>query len=181
MVCNKRTNGCLRDASNHARLVRVNLNLTELNMSKSNTSNVPAVVTDVVTQTVPVPDYWGTTGAFTMPSSQFGYYPSREERELNAQEAEQEALEAEATRKALALVAAKRAPRAGGTGSKAVKFSSTSSISVLVAANPKRPGSSSAERFALYNVHNTVDAFLKAGGKRIDLDWDVKHGFISIV
>lgn len=53
-------------------------------------------------------------------------------------------------------------------------------IKLLSATNPKRPGSKSFDRFALYQDGMTVEAFLKAGGRRADLAWDAKHGFIAV-
>lgn len=46
--------------------------------------------------------------------------------------------------------------------------------------NPKRVGSSSHDRFALYVDGMTVEAAIAAGVKTADLDWDVDKGFISI-
>lgn len=53
-------------------------------------------------------------------------------------------------------------------------------IKVLVSENPKRAGSSSFDRFALYGKGTTVGAFLEAGGTSADLHWDSEHEFISI-
>lgn len=53
-------------------------------------------------------------------------------------------------------------------------------IKLLVEANPKRPGSKSHARFALYVDGMTVEAFLAAGGKRADLAWDAAHGYIAV-
>lgn len=61
-------------------------------------------------------------------------------------------------------------------------------ITVLVAANPKKPGSASAARFALYKPGITVAAYkaaVKAAGQpyslaAADLRWDVRHKFIAI-
>lgn len=61
-------------------------------------------------------------------------------------------------------------------------------ITVLVANNPKKPGSASAARFNLYKPGITVAAYkaaVKAAGQpyalaAADLRWDVRHKFISI-
>lgn len=53
-------------------------------------------------------------------------------------------------------------------------------IALLVKENPKRKGSASHKRFALYRNGMTTDAFLKAGGTRSDLRWDTAHKFIAI-
>ena len=57
---------------------------------------------------------------------------------------------------------------------------STEIIIVLVKDNPKRPGSASFDRFALYKQGMTVDEYLKAGGQRSDLRWDSDRNFIKI-
>jgi hypothetical protein len=51
-------------------------------------------------------------------------------------------------------------------------------ITVLVGENPKR--GSAAERFDLYKKNATVDKYVAAGGKKEDIGWDVKKGFISV-
>lgn len=50
-------------------------------------------------------------------------------------------------------------------------------IEVLVP-NPKKPGSRAFVRFELYKTGQTVDDFLKAGGQRVDVNWDLDHDFI---
>ena len=52
-------------------------------------------------------------------------------------------------------------------------------IYVMVAENPKRPGSTSAARFGKYRDGMTVKEALDAGLKR-DLAWDWEHRFISV-
>ncbi len=54
-------------------------------------------------------------------------------------------------------------------------------IKVLAKENPKRVGSASRERFSLYRNGMSVTEFLKAGGSRADIRWDIKHGFIEVV
>lgn len=56
----------------------------------------------------------------------------------------------------------------------------TAKIKLLVKENPKREGSSSYKRFALYSKSATVADFLKAGGTRADLAWDKSRKFISV-
>ena len=53
-------------------------------------------------------------------------------------------------------------------------------IKVLVAANPKKPGSKSFPRFELYKTCKTTHEFVAAGGYSADLAWDVKHKFIAL-
>lgn len=46
--------------------------------------------------------------------------------------------------------------------------------------NPKRPGSASADRFALYRSGMTVKAAVEAGVKSEDISWDQRKGFIEL-
>jgi hypothetical protein len=62
-------------------------------------------------------------------------------------------------------------------------------IFVLASANPKKPGSRSAARFALYATNKTVTEYVAAcvalgqpNARRnatADIAWDLKHGFIA--
>lgn len=69
------------------------------------------------------------------------------------------------------------APKSGG---KTATHADLDIVRVLVP-NPKRPGSDTHTRFALYQTGATVKEFLDAGGRRVDLRWDVDHKFIAIV
>jgi hypothetical protein len=53
-------------------------------------------------------------------------------------------------------------------------------ITLLRKENPKRKGSKSFARFALYVDGMSVADFLKAGGTRGDINWDVAHEHISL-
>lgn len=53
-------------------------------------------------------------------------------------------------------------------------------ITLLVKENPKREGSSAHKRYELYRKHKDVAAYLKAGGKRSSLRYDVKHEYIKL-
>lgn len=53
-------------------------------------------------------------------------------------------------------------------------------IELLRLENPKRKGSKSAARFALYTNGMTVAEFIKAGGTRGDINWDVAHEHIKL-
>jgi hypothetical protein len=82
-------------------------------------------------------------------------------------------------------VAAKVAAKSNDTGP-AVKrtagtFAADSKIKVLVEANPKREGSESYKRFALYKNNMTVEEALTKGVTRPDLNWDVAHEFIAVI
>ena len=61
---------------------------------------------------------------------------------------------------------------------RAPAFTDDMKIKVLVGENPKR--GSAAERFALYKNGMTVAAYLDAGGKRPDISWDSKQGWIQV-
>lgn len=51
-------------------------------------------------------------------------------------------------------------------------------IKLLVKENPKKAGA--AERFALYKNGMTLGEYFAAGGKRADINWDVKMQFIEV-
>lgn len=68
----------------------------------------------------------------------------------------------------------------GGRKGRAPAWPLDTKIKVLVAENPKRAGSASFDRFALYGKATTVGAFLEAGGTSADLHWDSEHEYISI-
>lgn len=53
-------------------------------------------------------------------------------------------------------------------------------ITVVAKENPKKQGSSSATRFALYRNGMTVAEFVTAGGTLGDVEWDTKRGFITL-
>jgi hypothetical protein len=53
-------------------------------------------------------------------------------------------------------------------------------IRILAPSNPKKPGSNAWRRFNLYKDGMTVSEFLRAGGTRSDLHYDVDHKFIDI-
>lgn len=53
-------------------------------------------------------------------------------------------------------------------------------ITLISEKNPKREGSKSHKRFALYKNGMTVGEFVDAGGLFADLAWDSERGFVSI-
>jgi hypothetical protein len=53
-------------------------------------------------------------------------------------------------------------------------------VRLLVSENPKRAGTASHKRFALYRDGMTEAAYLAAGGTRGDLAWDVERKFIAL-
>ncbi len=53
-------------------------------------------------------------------------------------------------------------------------------ISLRVESNPKRKGSKSFDRFALYKNGMTVEQAVKAGVLYADIKWDTEHGFVAI-
>lgn len=60
------------------------------------------------------------------------------------------------------------------------KFSPTSVVNLRVEENPKRKNSKSYDRFELYEDGMTVAEATEAGVLYADLEWDFKHGFISV-
>jgi hypothetical protein len=54
-------------------------------------------------------------------------------------------------------------------------------IKVLVEDNPKRTGTLSFERFALYETGMTVEEYVAAGGRSGDIGYDVEAGYIALV
>lgn len=73
-----------------------------------------------------------------------------------------------------------KATKAGNSGGRKSRFAPTATIKVVVDENPKRVGTDSYKRFALYTKHHTVESFLKAGGRGADLSWDTAHKFVTI-
>lgn len=68
-------------------------------------------------------------------------------------------------------------PKKGG---RRVKHTNDLVITVNAKENPKRKGSRCHGEFALYKNGMTVGQYLKAGGSRAGIRWDVDHGFISV-
>lgn len=68
------------------------------------------------------------------------------------------------------------APRAKG----AAVRGTDKRIITSVAPNPKKEGSASHARYALYTVGMTVDEFVAAGGTTADVKWDLSKGFIAL-
>lgn len=64
----------------------------------------------------------------------------------------------------------------------------TKKIKVIAEKNPKREGTASHARFALYATGKTVEAYIVAcvekgqqrRAARADIDWDTKHKFIEL-
>jgi antitoxin component of MazEF toxin-antitoxin module len=53
-------------------------------------------------------------------------------------------------------------------------------IKLLRPDNPKRPGSKSRARYALYKNGMTGAEAIAAGVLKVDLEWDLKHEFIAL-
>lgn len=53
-------------------------------------------------------------------------------------------------------------------------------IKILVEANPKREGSKSRERFAIYRNGMTIAQFIEKGGLMADVRYDEDHKFIEL-
>jgi predicted HicB family RNase H-like nuclease len=71
-------------------------------------------------------------------------------------------------------------PTAPKPPKKRTGYPESAKITVLVANNPKRPGSAAYDRFAFYESGMTVNQALNAGVRSDDLRWDVAHKFIKI-
>jgi hypothetical protein len=53
-------------------------------------------------------------------------------------------------------------------------------VRLIATDNPKRPGSASHARFALYRDGMSVQEFCRLGGTRADVKWDAERGYISV-
>ena len=53
-------------------------------------------------------------------------------------------------------------------------------ITLLVTANPKRPGTIAHRTFALYANGMSTHEFIAKGGFAAALAWDIKHKFIAV-
>lgn len=78
------------------------------------------------------------------------------------------------------LAAEKKAAAAAPKAPKASEFDPSEVITLTVEKNPKREGSASHGRFALYQNGMTVEAALAAGVKAEDLRWDLGRRYITI-
>lgn len=75
-----------------------------------------------------------------------------------------------------ATAAAEKAPRAPREGA----YGADMLITKIEPGNPKREGSASFDRFALYKTGMKVSKFLEIGGRSADIRYDVEHGLISV-
>jgi hypothetical protein len=74
-----------------------------------------------------------------------------------------------------------RAPRSTGPRrSVSVRRSDPRKITYVSPTNPKKQGSASHDRFALYQIGMTIDEFVRAGGTMGDVKWDAERDFIKI-
>lgn len=60
------------------------------------------------------------------------------------------------------------------------KVDSSKKISILVEFNPRRPATKGWTNFGLYKEGMTISEFRAAGGGSNHLNWDIKHGYISV-
>lgn len=74
---------------------------------------------------------------------------------------------------------AKKAGAKRGPGRQA-SVADEAKIKLLVKENPKRQGTASFKRFALYGRCKTVGEFIAKGGKHADLAWDGAHGYVKV-
>ena len=78
-------------------------------------------------------------------------------------------------------MSSKRTKKLDKRGGRAPKYPDHYVINLLKKENPKRPGTKCYEHFKLYRDGMTVADYLKVGGTRGDVNWDVAHGFIKVV
>lgn len=106
-----------------------------------------------------------------------------------AQPKEQEDMAAKKKGKKAAKPAAAKKPaaapvtKANGKKKPPVRVSAQgedSKITLLVKENPKREGTNGFKAFAKYKTGMTVGDFLKKGGTRADLRWDISHEYIRV-
>lgn len=107
--------------------------------------------------------------------------------ETKAETAEQPAASEEndnmatATKKKATKTAKKTAvKKTTAPGGRRSAYAEDAKITLLVKENPKREGTAGYKNFAKYKNGMKVADFLKAGGTRADIAWDVKKAFISI-
>jgi len=53
-------------------------------------------------------------------------------------------------------------------------------LHLKVAGNPRRPGSLGHASFAIMREGMTYEEFRLAGGRSVDLAWDIKHGYVEM-
>jgi len=75
------------------------------------------------------------------------------------------------------LVGERRAPPAPR---RARKKAADLRVVLRVAPNPKKPGSSSRERYECWRVGETVEAAVARGLTRADVRWDVRAGYVDL-
>lgn len=111
-----------------------------------------------------------------LPMSAFGWTPTTEQKLRIVEEAEQDAVEAEAIAKALALVAGKKhraATAHSANGTRRAPLSADAVIATYV-------GGGKHSRDVLYAIPMTVGEAIAAGIKRVDVVWDVNQGRILL-
>jgi hypothetical protein len=88
----------------------------------------------------------------------------------------------------VAAVAAAKAQASSSASGRPAAYALSARIAVQTDGNPKKPGTASYDRFALYYGAATVENYIAAvvaGGAtsakaRADLRWDVARGFVTI-
>ena len=66
------------------------------------------------------------------------------------------------------------------TGAGRTSAFSGKTITRLVDKNPRREGTHGFKSFALIKDGMTYDEYIKKGGRRNDLDWDIKHKYVKL-
>jgi hypothetical protein len=88
----------------------------------------------------------------------------------------------------IAAVAAAKAQAPASASGRPAAYALTARITVQTDGNPKKPGTASYDRFALYYTAETVADYIAAvvasgatrAKARADLRWDQERGFITI-
>lgn len=78
------------------------------------------------------------------------------------------------------MEAANRASRPAGKRGKTSDLADSCTVTLLVAENPKRPGTAAHDQYELYRKHTTVGALRAAGVTLRTLHWDFDRGYVSV-
>jgi hypothetical protein len=63
---------------------------------------------------------------------------------------------------------------------KRVRYNKDSVITIVATTNPKRKGTLTYTRFALYKSGMTIADYVKAGGRTGDINYDIIAGYITV-
>jgi len=86
----------------------------------------------------------------------------------------------EAAAARIAKKKAQKPAKKGGRRGPAPEHDDSLCVVVAAESNPKKAGSASAARFALYKPGMSIGEYIAAGGTRADIKWDLAHGHIKL-